>query len=198
MLYSSGRFNEVKEIMNNFYKVCNERNNMSKTLLALWLIFQINVVEKNFTELFEIVSNIRKNISQYCINLRESLKKTNIDFSERCQTEFKEVLLNRCYLINWSIFLLKENNYGAERYLEILIEEENLSIIESCLPNMFKYIILFSIIVKSKKAIGILKNHFTNTDDTNDEYENLFKSLYLYSDFDSVLTSLVNVKKVFI
>jgi hypothetical protein len=202
IVYNNGRYEESKTVMTNFYKICVEKKNISKALLALWLIFLINVLDSNWDEVYETLDLITFNIDNLGDNLDESMKKINADYAEKVQLDYRQVLISRGYLLNWGLFLLKDNKNGLERYLNLLFNDRNLLIVENSFKNLIKYGIVLALISRSRKNVSIIKNHFFNTsinensDKTNECYFNLFESLYYNFNLDNVRTHIAECKKV--
>jgi len=189
--------------MNNFYKICLERKNISKALLALWLIFMINVLTCNWDEVYQILSVLTLNIDNLNENQDDFLKKINVDYSDKIQIDYKQILINRGYLLHWGLLLLNEKKNGLEKYLNIFFDDKNLPIVDNSFRSLLKYGIVLSLITKSRKFISILKRNFFNStnavdilEKNNACYFNLFDALYINFDMDKVRICMEECKNV--
>jgi hypothetical protein len=192
--------------MSNFYRICLEKKNISKVILALWLLYLINVLSSKWDEVYQTIDLIKINLDILGENFDESLKKINNDYSDKIQVDYRQILISRGYLLHWGLFLLKENVNGVERYLNILLDNKNLPIVENSFRNLVKYGIVLVLITKSRKNISIIKNTFFNTKSKNDNtldknnecYYSLFDALFLTYNLDNVLMYLKECKIVII
>lgn len=140
------------------------------------------------------------------------MKKINIDYIDRVHVDYKEILINRGYLLQWGLFLLLENKNGAEKYLDIFFNPKNLTIIENSFRSLLKYGIVLSIITKSRKCFSLIKDHFygnsyfsllsaphdqDSQQESNDGcFYELFDSLYINFDLEKSIQNLEECKKV--
>ncbi len=115
--------------MTNFYKICLERKNMSKVLLALWLIYLIDVNRKSWGDIYSTLDLICKYLNEFGANLDENMSKINVDYTDKFQLDYRQILINRGYLLHWGLFVLKEEKNGIERYLNVLFHDKNLPIV---------------------------------------------------------------------
>jgi len=185
-----------------------ERKNISKVLLAQFLILSINIINSNWEEVYEILDLITTNLENLSDHLDENMKKINNDYSEKFQVDYRQILISRGYLLHWSLFLLKENKTGIEKYLHLIFNEKNLTILDNSFRSLIKYAIVLVLITKSRKNISILKQTFFNSnsnissftadlDKSNECYYNLFDSLFLNFNIDNVMVFLSECKKVY-
>jgi hypothetical protein len=78
IIYESGRYEEAKLILNEFYKICHRRN-VSKAIMALWILFSINVLTENWRDLTTTFNQLREAIEFLKSSLEDEFKKTNFD-----------------------------------------------------------------------------------------------------------------------
>lgn len=64
-------------------------------------------------------------------------------------------MIYRGYLSHWALFLLEESS-GLENFLDLVYDEKYFSLIEHSFDYLIKYLIIFTIISKSKQKIDIL------------------------------------------
>lgn len=94
------------------------------------------------------------------------------------QFDFKHILLHRGYLIHWSLSLLNYSEEGIDSFLNLVFSQEYYSLIENSFTYMFKYLIIFSIISKSKINVQTLKNTF-NSLSFEDPFVKLFNAIFV-------------------
>ena len=121
-------------------------------------------------------------------NLVEDYKKISLDSTEKLQVDFKHILLHRGYLIHWSLFLLKDSRTsmttGLEAFLDLVFTNDYFNVIETSFGNLFKYLIVLSIISKSKSKLNTLKLTFESLP-YEDEFVRLFNSMFTSFDFEN-------------
>jgi hypothetical protein len=78
IIYELGRYEEAKQILNEFYKITSKRN-ISKAIMALWIIFSINVLTENWTDLTNTFNELRSAIEALKDTLEEEFKKINLE-----------------------------------------------------------------------------------------------------------------------
>ena len=83
--------------------------------------------------------------------------------------------------MHWALFLLKDTQSGLESYLRLVFNNEYFTLIETSFNNLFKYLIVLTIISKSKYHIFKLKQTLEGRDDQ-DQFVRLFRSIFI--DFD--------------
>ena len=163
----------------------NESNkkNFSKTIFAFYLMYSINILLKMSNKKVETsFSLIISSIERLKNSLDEDFKKVNFESGEKIQLGYKQLLIYRGYLVHWALFLLDNN---LELFLDVLYEDKYFQMIETSFPYLFKYLICFSIIAKSKKFISKLKESFikNKSEVEQDPYVQLFDSIFI--DFDN-------------
>jgi len=198
-LFNNNSYDKAKNILKAFYEFNKEINkNHSKNIYSLYLIFLINIItkqdsniiEKNFIKILNELDNLK-------IIFDEELKKSNFDSVEKINIDFKQILLYRGYIIHWSLFLLENNN--IQLFLTTLFNDNYYTMIENVFTYIFKYIIVFSIISKSKKFIKKINESFDNYEnyfEKNDKFFNLFKEMFIEFDTKKSILSLNECKNI--
>jgi len=80
ILYEKGNYSESKTLLSDFFRFSFEnKKNLSRTILALWTILSINILDNNWTEIFSNFSHIKVLIELLKNNLEEEFKKTNTE-----------------------------------------------------------------------------------------------------------------------
>jgi hypothetical protein len=83
--------------------------------------------------------------------------------------------------VHWGLFLLKYSREGLDSFLSLAFDEDYYSLIESSFKYILKYLIVFSIISKSKKNIRRLRQTFDSISyslDQPDPFVSLFESMF--------------------
>ena len=179
-LFDNGKCEEAKSILYSF-AMLNEGNkkNISKGIFAFYLIYSLYFFTKQQSKIIEsIFIQILSGVDKLKAHLDEEFKKVNFDSVEKIQIDFKQILLYRGYIIHWALFLL-ENNF--ELFLDTLLDDKYFTMIESVFPYMLKYLIVFTIISKSKKYLCKIKELVKNNPSflENDIFVKLFKNIYI-------------------
>ena len=155
-LFDNLELNKAKDILTSFIKLNKIVNkNLSKIIYALYLLYSINIlsnqdskiIEKNFIGILKSLEHLKE-------HLDSEFRKTNFDSVDKIQVDFKEILLYRGYIIHWSLFLLESN---VELFLDTLFKDTYFTLIENIFQYMYSYLIIFSILTKSKKYIYQIK-----------------------------------------
>jgi hypothetical protein len=185
ILYDTGRYEDSKQILSGFIKLSGEnKKNLSKIILALCMAFNCNVMLANKQEVYPTFSQTRRAVDHLKENLDEEFKKLNFESAEKLQIDFKQILVYRGYLIHWSLFLLNSKD-GIENYLHFIFDEKYFSLIESSFQYMMKYIIVFTIISKSKHYFDLLKSTLSLSNSDDDIFVKLFNSISIDFDWDT-------------
>ena len=179
-LFDNGKCEESKSILYSF-AMLNEGNkkNISKGIFAFYLIYSLNIFTKQQPKMIESsFIQILSGVDKLKAHLDEEFKKVNFDSVEKIQIDFKQILLYRGYIIHWALFLL-ENNF--ELFLDTLFDDKYFTMIESVFPYMLKYLIVFTIISKSKKYLCKIKELVKNNPSflENDIFVKLFKNIFI-------------------
>jgi len=182
-LYDSLEFDKARNLLTSFIKLNKFVNkNLSKIIYALYLLYSINVltkqegkiIEKNFIEIL----NSLEHLKDY---LDTEFKKTNFDSVDKIQIDFKEIVLYRGYIIHWSLFLLENN---MELFLDTLFKDTYFTIIENVFKYMYPYLIIFSILTKSKRYINQIKESIKKINIQGDKFIDLFKEIFINYDIE--------------
>jgi hypothetical protein len=78
LIYETGRYEEAKQVLKEFYNISHKRN-MSKAIMALWLLFSINMLTENWNEAISTFLQIREAIETIREGLEEEFRKTNFE-----------------------------------------------------------------------------------------------------------------------
>ena len=156
-LFDSKNFEKACIILNSFsifYE--NSPKTKSKAIYALYLLYSIKVfINENNEQISEIFLKIESNIDKLK-NIFDSLfKKADFDSVDKVQVDFKEILLYRGYLLHWALFMTK---FNSPLFLDTLFNDKYFSLIESSFIYLLKYLIVFSVINRSRKYINKLKD----------------------------------------
>jgi hypothetical protein len=149
-----------------------------------------NIIENNFIKILNELDDLK-------IIFDEEFKKSNFDSVEKINIDFKQILLYRGYIIHWSLFLLENNN--IQLFLTTLFNDNYYTMIENVFTYIFKYIIVFSIISKSKqfiKKINESLDNYENYFDKDDKFFNLFKEMFIEFDIKKSILSLNECKNI--
>jgi hypothetical protein len=80
ILYEKGNYSESKTILSDFFRFSFEnKKNLSRTILALWTILSINILDNNWTEIFSTFNHIKILIELLKNNLEEEFKKIHAE-----------------------------------------------------------------------------------------------------------------------
>ena len=80
ILYEKGNYSESKTLLSDFFRFSFEnKKNLSRTILALWTILSINILDNNWTEIFSNFNHIKVLIELLKNNLEEEFKKINTE-----------------------------------------------------------------------------------------------------------------------
>lgn len=198
-LFDNNSYDKAKNILNAFYEFNKEINkNHSKNIYSLYLLYLINIItkedskiiEKNFIKILNELDNLK-------IVFDEELKKINFDSVEKNNIDFKQILLYRGYIIHWALFLLENNN--IQLFLTTLFNDNYYIMIENVFTYIFKYIIVFSIISKSKKFIKKINesiDNYENYFEKDDKFFNLFKEMFIEFDIKNSILALNECKNI--
>ena len=182
-LYDSLEFDKARNLLSSFIKLNKIVNkNLSKVIYALYLLYSINVltkqdgkiIEKNFIDILNSLDHLKD-------HLDTEFKKTNFDSVDKIQVDFKEILLYRGYIIHWSLFLLENN---IELFLDTLFKDIYFTIIENVFNYMYPYLIIFSILTKSKRYINQIKESIKKINIQGDKFIDLFKEIFINYDIE--------------
>ena len=198
-LFNNNSYDKAKNILNAFYEFNKEINkNHSKNIYSLYLIYLINIITKQDSNIIENnFIKILNELDDLKIIFDEEFKKSNFDSVEKINIDFKQILLYRGYIIHWSLFLLENNN--IQLFLTTLFNDNYYTMIENVFTYIFKYIIVFSIISKSKqfiKKINESLDNYENYFDKDDKFFNLFKEMFIEFDIKKSILSLNECKNI--
>ena len=194
-LYNSLEFDKARNLLTSFIKLNKFVNkNLSKIIYALYLLYSINVltkqegkiIEKNFIEIL----NSLEHLKDY---LDTEFKKTNFDSVDKIQIDFKEIVLYRGYIIHWSLFLLENN---MELFLDTLFKDTYFTIIENVFKYMYPYLIIFSILTKSKRYINQIKESIKKINIQGDKFIDLFKEIFINYDIGKSVKLFEECKEI--
>jgi len=80
ILYEKGNYTESKTILSDFFRFSFEnKKNLSKTILALWTILSINILDNNWNEIFSTFDHIKTSVDLLKNNLEEEFRKINTE-----------------------------------------------------------------------------------------------------------------------
>ena len=191
-LFDSGKYDKAKSIL-YAYAMLNESNkkNISKGIFAFYLIYSINIVTKQSPKTIEnSFIQILAGVEKLKNHLDEEFKKLNFESVDKIPIDFKHILLYRGYIIHWALYLLENN---IEIFLDTLLDDKYFMLIESVFPYMFKYLIVFTVITKSKKYLNKLKDFLRKNDafGKDELFISLFKNAFIdYASFDIIAKQL--------
>ena len=194
-LYDSLEFDKARNLLSSFIKLNKIVNkNLSKVIYALYLLYSINVltkqdgkiIEKNFIDILNSLDHLKD-------HLDTEFKKTNFDSVDKIQVDFKEILLYRGYIIHWSLFLLENN---MELFLDTLFKDTYFTIIENVFNYMYPYLIIFSILTKSKRYIYQIKESIKKMNIQGDKFIDLFKEIFINYDIGKSVKLFEECKEI--
>ena len=194
-LYNSLEFDKARNLLTSFIKLNKIVNkNLSKIIYALYLLYSINVltkqegkiIEKNFIEILNSLDHLKD-------YLDSEFKKTNFDSVDKIQIDFKEILLYRGYIIHWSLFLLENN---MELFLDTLFKDTYFTLIENAFNYMYPYLIIFSILTKSKRYINQIKESIKKINIQGDKFIDLFKEIFINYDIGKSVKLFEECKEI--
>ena len=194
-LYNSLEFDKARNLLTSFIKLNKIVNkNLSKIIYALYLLYSINVltkqegkiIEKNFIEILNSLDHLKD-------YLDSEFKKTNFDSVDKIQIDFKEILLYRGYIIHWSLFLLENN---MELFLDTLFKDTYFTLIENAFNYMYSYLIIFSILTKSKRYINQIKESIKKINIQGDKFIDLFKEIFINYDIGKSVKLFEECKEI--
>ena len=191
-LFDSGKYDKAKAIL-YAYAMLNESNkkNISKSIFAFYLIYSINIVTKQSPKTIEnSFIQILAGVEKLKNHLDEEFKKLNFESVDKIPIDFKHILLYRGYIIHWALYLLENN---IEIFLDTLLDDKYFMLIESVFPYMFKYLIVFTVITKSKKYLHKLKEFLRKNDafGKDELFVSTFKNAFIdYAGFDVIAKQL--------
>jgi hypothetical protein len=80
LIYETGRYDEARIILMEFFKISyNNRKNLNKALLGIWLVFAIDILEKNWERSLKTFNLIKDSIENLKLSLEEDFKKINFE-----------------------------------------------------------------------------------------------------------------------
>ena len=194
-LFDNLELNKAKDILTSFIKLNKIVNkNLSKIIYALYLLYSINIlsnqdpkiIEKNFIGILKSLEHLKE-------HLDSEFRKTNFDSVDKIQVDFKEILLYRGYIIHWSLFLLESN---VELFLDTLFKDTYFTLIENIFQYMYSYLIIFSILTKSKKYIYQIKESIKKINIQDDKFVDLFKEMFINYNIGNSVKLLEECKNI--
>ena len=194
-LFDNLELNKAKDILTSFIKLNKIVNkNLSKIIYALYLLYSINIlsnqdpkiIEKNFIGILKSLEHLKD-------HLDSEFRKTNFDSVDKIQVDFKEILLYRGYIIHWSLFLLESN---VELFLDTLFKDTYFTLIENIFQYMYSYLIIFSILTKSKKYIYQIKESIKKINIQDDKFVDLFKEMFINYNIGNSVKLLEECKNI--
>ena len=194
-LYNSLEFDKARNLLTSFIKLNKIVNkNLSKIIYALYLLYSINVLTKQEGKIIEKyfieILNSLDHLKDY---LDSEFKKTNFDSVDKIQIDFKEILLYRGYIIHWSLFLLENN---MELFLDTLFKDTYFTLIENAFNYMYPYLIIFSILTKSKRYINQIKESIKKINIQGDKFIDLFKEIFINYDIGKSVKLFEECKEI--
>jgi hypothetical protein len=112
------------------------------------------------------------------------------------QIDFKYVLLYRSFLLHWGLFLVKDSQSGLESFLSLAFERNYFTLIDGTFEYIWKYLVVLSIITKSKTSIKTLRNSFSSLH-YEDAYTKLFNSIFvLYEDTECAFKNVRQISEL--
>jgi hypothetical protein len=78
IIYETGRYEEAKLALEEFYKISHKRN-ISKAIMALWVLFSINVLTENWSDLTTTFNQLREAINALKTSLEDEFRKTSFE-----------------------------------------------------------------------------------------------------------------------
>ena len=194
-LFDNLELNKAKDILTSFIKLNKIVNkNLSKIIYALYLLYSINIlsnqdpkiIEKNFIGILKSLEHLKE-------HLDSEFRKTNFDSVDKIQVDFKEILLYRGYIIHWSLFLLESN---VELFLDTLFKDTYFTLIENIFQYMYSYLIIFSILTKSKKYIYQIKESIKKINIQDDKFVDLFIEMFINYNIGNSVKLLEECKNI--
>jgi hypothetical protein len=194
-LFDNLELNKAKDILTSFIKLNKiENKNLSKIIYALYLLYSINIlsnqdskiIEKNFIGILKSLEHLKE-------HLDSEFRKTNFDSVDKIQVDFKEILLYRGYIIHWSLFLLESN---VELFLDTLFKDTYFTLIENIFQYMYSYLIIFSILTKSKKYIYQIKESIKKINIQDDKFVDLFIEMFINYNIGNSVKLLEECKNI--
>ena len=194
-LFDNLELNKAKDILTSFIKLNKIVNkNLSKIIYALYLLYSINIlsnqdpkiIKKNFIGILKSLEHLKE-------HLDSEFRKTNFDSVDKIQVDFKEILLYRGYIIHWSLFLLESN---VELFLDTLFKDTYFTLIENIFQYMYSYLIIFSILTKSKKYIYQIKESIKKINIQDDKFVDLFKEMFINYNIGNSVKLLEECKNI--
>jgi translation initiation factor 3 subunit E len=185
LLYELGKYSDAKLILSDYYKIgLDSKKNLSKVILAIWIVLAINILTNNWNEVLENIEQLKLTIEHLKESLEEDFKKANLDSGEKLDINFKHILLHRAYLLHWATFLFLDQKIGLNYYRKLIFEEKHFTLLESSFYYLIKYVIVVSIVTKNKESIKHLKLVLDSSQNTakNDVFTQLFKNIYFNFD----------------
>ena len=80
LVYETGRYEEARVILMEFYKISfQNRKNLSKALLGLWLVLAIDIVINDWEKIIATFKTIEQSIELFKKNLDEDFRKINFE-----------------------------------------------------------------------------------------------------------------------
>lgn len=80
ILYEQGKYTESKELFSDFSKVYQgNKKNISKVILALWMIYSISIIQNNNSDAISTFILIKQTINILKTNFEEEFKNINFD-----------------------------------------------------------------------------------------------------------------------
>lgn len=80
IIYETGRLEEAKTMLSDVFRICSEnRSILSKSILALWLIYCIEVVSGDKAGIVKTFESLNSFIDKLKEKMEEDLKKFNFE-----------------------------------------------------------------------------------------------------------------------
>jgi hypothetical protein len=80
LVYESGRYEEARVILMEFYKISfKNRKNLSKALLGLWLVLAIDIVRNDWEKIISSFITIKESIELFKNTLDDEFRKINFE-----------------------------------------------------------------------------------------------------------------------
>ncbi len=105
------------------------------------------------------------------------------------------MLLYRGYLLHWGLFLVKDSQIGLESFLSMAFERDFFNLVDGSFDYMLKYLIVLTIITKSRTSIKTLKSCLKNLI-YEDAYTKLFNSIFSFYDIESASKSMREISEL--
>lgn len=174
LYYNLGDFGGAGKILEQYLSVCTEPTRYLATLWGLIAAYNLGRNPLAATE--------------HVLKLSDVLESTSFPTAGHA-------LMQRCWLLHWSLYSLFSSEMGIETCLEFFMRPLYLNAIETECPWLLRYLVVASAII-GKNTPEIAKSASLQKYHLNDPFCSFFEALYVEVDFQKVAQHVREIESV--